>query len=347
MRAALQRWVVPWVLAAAAGCGSDLADGPPGGSLDVTGTIVDFETQMPISGAASISAIGLSPPPTITVTGADFALAGVPENSAFQLLASVPPTHRATYSPTIAVTTSSVDGIQSYAVREEFLTMLASGFGVTPTAANGILLVQLRDTAGAAKAGIAGSELVLANAGGATGPHFLDANLAPSAATSSSASGWAVFFEVPPGVIALGQAANATVTLDMPSATVGAASVTIAAITVGDGAPPPLPTNVSFSQSIAPIFQNRGCVGCHSGNGIGKDLGNLTLDGSTNKVYMELTGPEDPARVQVATPERSLVLTMPSAESPPDAHPNITFTSPQDPDYLKLLVWIREGAKQN
>ena len=49
----------------------------------------------------------------------------------------------------------------------------------------------------------------------------------------------------------------------------------------------------------------------------------------------------------VAAPETSLVLTMPSAEDPPDAHPNVTFTGPRDPDYLKLLVWIREGALQN
>ena len=49
----------------------------------------------------------------------------------------------------------------------------------------------------------------------------------------------------------------------------------------------------------------------------------------------------------LAAPETSKVLTMPSYESPPDAHPNVTFTGPQDPDYLKILVWIREGAKQN
>lgn len=38
---------------------------------------------------------------------------------------------------------------------------------------------------------------------------------------------------------------------------------------------------------------------------------------------------------------------MPSAEDPPDGHPNITFASPLDPDYLTILVWIREGAKDN
>ena len=104
--------------------------------------------------------------------------------------------------------------------------------------------------------------------------------------------------------------------------------------------------NVSFSQQIVPIFDNRGCVACHSGNGPGKDLGGLQLDGGVPKVYSELTV-ENPLRVQVATPEKSLVLTMPSAENPPDAHPNVTFTGPTDPDYETILVWIREGAKNN
>ena len=43
----------------------------------------------------------------------------------------------------------------------------------------------------------------------------------------------------------------------------------------------------------------------------------------------------------------SQLLTYPSREDPPDRHPNVTFTSPLDPDYLKILVWIREGAKDN
>jgi hypothetical protein len=113
-----------------------------------------------------------------------------------------------------------------------------------------------------------------------------------------------------------------------------------------DGSAAPLPTNVSFATQIMPIFDARGCVACHSGNGPGKDLGGLQLDGGVPKVYSELVT-ENPLRVQTATPEKSLVLTMPSAENPPDAHPVVTFTSAEDPDYLKLLVWIREGAKNN
>jgi hypothetical protein len=36
---------------------------------------------------------------------------------------------------------------------------------------------------------------------------------------------------------------------------------------------------------------------------------------------------------------------MPSAETPADRHPNITFTGPSDRDFQLILVWIREGAK--
>jgi hypothetical protein len=133
----------------------------------------------------------------------------------------------------------------------------------------------------------------------------------------------------------------------MPTSPTAAGTITIANVVVTDGAPPPLPMNVSFSQTVFPIFTNRGCVGCHSGNGPGRDLGHLTLDGSSNLAYKELTGTENPLRVQTTMPEKSLVLTMPSAESPSDGHPNVTFTGPQDPDYLKILAWIKEGARDN
>ena len=112
-----------------------------------------------------------------------------------------------------------------------------------------------------------------------------------------------------------------------------------------------LPTNVSFKNQIIPIFGaltdgGRGCVACHSGNGEGRDRGGLTLNGGAKPLYDELKI-EDPLRINLAMPEKSELLTLPSRESPPDRHPNVTFTSARDPDYLKILVWIREGAKEN
>jgi hypothetical protein len=336
-----------WVLASlvVCGCSSDTINsgGKLGGSLTVTGTVLDFETMQPIAGDPMIETSGLNPPPQITTNGAQFTLTDIPEISAFQVLATLSPMYRPTYSPTILAVKSNVTGAKAWAVSETFLGTLATGFGVTPSSTKGILLVHLVGPDGTPKQNVAGSNLTI---NGANGPHFLDATLHPSTATTSSSSGWAVFFDGPAGTATLGQAATATVTMAMDSEPIDAGAVTLADITVTDGAPSALPTNVSFANQIVPIFNTRGCVACHSGNGPGKDLGGLQLDGGIPKVYSELTG-ENPLRVQTAMPEKSLVLTMPSAENPPDGHPNVTFTSPADPDYQKLLVWIREGAKNN
>lgn len=343
----VKSYVACLVLASISACSDNSSSDVLGGSLTVTGTVVDFQTGAEVTGAASIATTALVPTPQVSVQGAAFTIDGVPENSAFQVLASVPPTHHATYSQVITVVSDPVDGVKVAAVSEQFLGTLAAGFSVTPSAAKGILLLHLVDAAGQPKSGVAASNLVLANTTGTSGPKFLDANMMPAPnATTSSTSGWAVFFEVPAGTISLGVAASATATLEMASSPVAAGTVTIADVKVTDGAPAPMPTNVSFSQQVFPIFTARGCVACHTGSGPGKDLGGLMLDGGSNLAYKELTT-EDPLRVQVAAPEKSLVLTMPSAESPPDGHPNVTFTGPQDPDYIKILAWIREGAKSN
>lgn len=325
-------------------CGSDSSSGPLGGSLTVSGTVYDFQTGSALGGEVTVATSALVPPPTITVDGASFVIDGVPENSAFQILASTG-SHRATFSPTTEVIDVDVDNVKAYAVSEQLVGELASGFGVTPSTTSGIVFMQLVDSSGNPKANVDGSNIVLA--GVTTAAKFLDANLAPAPAlTASSTSGWAVVFDVPPGVVTVAQPATATATIAAPSAPVAAATITLVRATVSEGAPPALPMNISFAQTVMPIFSARGCIGCHSGNGPGKDLGGLQLDGGVNKVHRELTI-ENPLRAQPAMPETSLVLTMPSAESPSDGHPNVTFTGPQDPDYIKLLVWLREGAKNN
>jgi hypothetical protein len=285
----------------------------------------------------------------VTSHGASFTITGIPDNSTFQILASAPPTHRATFSQALIVLDADLSDIKVSAVSEAYLAALASSFGVNPSAAKGVLLAQLVDGAGAPKSGVTGGNLVIA--GGVSGPHFLDANMMPAPGlTASSTSGWVVFFEVPVGVVELGQATAPTVTLEMAISPVNAGAVTLGKIKVTDGAPT-LPTNVSFTNQIVPIFQagggGRGCVACHAGGGPGKDLGGLNLGGGANLTYSELVTESPNRRVNLTNPEASMVLTMPSRESPPDAHPNITFLSSTDPDYLKLLVWIREGAKQN
>jgi hypothetical protein len=52
-------------------------------------------------------------------------------------------------------------------------------------------------------------------------------------------------------------------------------------------------------------------------------------------------------RVDVNNPAQSLMLRMPGREDPPDAHPNVTFASADDPDYILIHAWISEGALEN
>jgi hypothetical protein len=146
-------------------------------------------------------------------------------------------------------------------------------------------------------------------------------------------------------VVTVASPVTSAFSIDMATSAINAGTVTIATAVVGGQLV--LPTNVSFTTSIFPIFAARGCVACHSGGGIGKDLGGLHLDGGANLAYRELVEERPGIRVNLAMPEKSLVLTNPSREDPPDRHPNVTWTGPTDPDYLKLLVWIREGARNN
>jgi hypothetical protein len=318
------------------------SDSPSGGGpVGVQGQIVDFQSRAAVA-ASSVTISGLIPEPQVDLRGASFSIGDVPADSAFGVLAAAA-MHRPTYSQ-VVVASSGLDALEVPVVGDAFITGLAGAFGVTLSATRGIVLLRLLDAAGAPRPGVAGIDLAIT---GASGPRFLDDKMmAAAAATASSSSGWVVFFDVPPGLTSVTQTSNASTTIEMPALPAAAGVVTIAEAKVTAGAPV-LPSHVSFATQIVPIFSARGCQACHSGGGIGKEQGNLTLGGASNLVYKELVDERPDTRVRLGAPETSLVLTMPSREDPPDRHPNVTFTGPRDPDYLKLLVWIREGAKQN
>lgn len=338
------------VCLAASGCsffggssGDDTTDPEPiGGALTVSGSVVDFQGGAAVAASVSISVSGITPPPAISAEGAEFTITPVPENSIFQILASATG-YRPTYSQAIEVRSEDLHDLRVPVVQGAQIDAAATAFGITPTAAKGIVIVKLTDASGAPRAGI--PQTALALGADARGPYFLDeAGQAAVDATTTTASGLVVWFEVAPGTAQLVAAANANVTIDMAVAPVAEGTITLGAAKVVDGAAAPLPTNVSFSQHVLPIFEARGCPACHTGNGAGRDLGGLTLNGGAGNVYKELV--TERARVSVATPEASLVLIKPLKEEPPN-HQNATFQNAQDPDYLKILVWIREGAKDN
>ena len=331
------------VAVALAGCGFD--PGPIGGSLSVSGDVVDFMTRAPVGGTASVSVSGLAWTPLITTQGATFVLDDVKEYSMFHVLAAAPPTHRATFGAAVVVADEDLAGVHVPAVSEAYLATLATAFGVTPSAGRGVLFVRLLDSGGAPRAGVAASSIGVIGGLAVDGPYFLDAALQPIAsATASSTSGWAIYFELDPGITLMAAAGGASLTVDMPISPVNAGAVTIADARITDGIVT-LPTNVSFRTQIVPIFEDRGCVGCHQGKREGAELGGLKLDGKAAKIYDELM--ENPTRIVVADPDASLVLTMPLREDPPDRHPNITFANTLDPDWMLLKAWIVEGALEN
>jgi hypothetical protein len=235
-------------------------------------------------------------------------------------------------------------------VADAYVTKLRTAFGVMAMSGTATVFVQALDANGAAEAGVPAAA-IMPSAAGIKGPYFVDATLQPSmTAAATSASGWLVYFNVPAGTLKLaGGTGYTVVSADTP--TVGDAVSLVAATVTKGTAPMPPPTNVSFQQTVMPIFINRGCYNCHSGNGDGRRLGGLVLDGAPMKVWTALTQTISPnfntTRVNLTAPEKSLVLTMPSFETPPDPHPTVVFTSSTDPDYVKILTWIKEGAKLN
>ena len=318
-------------------------------TYEVRGAVVDFATRDPVAGQASVATSNLSPNPVVTVSGAAFTIAGVPPHSVFHALAGSPPTHRNSFGATVAVAERDVSGVEVPAVSEAYLAELTAAFGGDPGGA--VLIARAVDEAGAPRAGVPAAAFAIDGAAPVDGPHFLDAALRPAPQLqATSASGYAVFFAVDDGLVTVTATPGSGYTMVMNTSPAALAVVTIADVTVTDGAPA-RPSNVSFIRDVVPIFELRGCDACHSGNGIGRDLGGLMLDASANKSYDELTREISPnhgvTRVNLQAPADSLVLTMPSPETPPDRHPNVTFTGVEDPDYQLLLVWIEEGARDN
>jgi hypothetical protein len=351
------------LLGLAAGCGSESNNDEPGDPVDaapvddpqgadyrVAGTVVDFATGIAVADQATITTLGLTPPPAVVVQGANFAIDDVPPHSVFHILAGSPAAYTNTFGAAVEVVEQDVEGTAVQVVSTADLSAAAEAFGVSPSATSAILFARAVDREGAALADVPAEAFQVNSAVPLAGPFFLGPDLKPDPAlTATSSSGYAVFFEVPPGLVSLTAAPNSGLTMTMAASPAAAGAITLAVVEVVAGAGGARPSGVSFSGDIVPMFVRRGCETCHSKGEIGRDLGDLELSGK--QVYAEVTTEVSPsygvARVNLASPADSLILTQPSAEDPADTHPNITFASSSDPDYLKLLVWIEEGALDN
>lgn len=314
----------------------------------VNGTVRDFETGQPVSGSATVSTDGLSPAPTVSINGADFTIQGIPPFSVFHILAGSPPNYRSTYNVATEVTDRHLMDVDIYVASESYLSGLVSAFGVQ--AGSSVILARVVDESGNPMSGVPGTAFELDAS--IAGPFFLDENRAPAPALSeTSSSGYVVLFNAPAGLLSVQALAGSGYSMVMADSPVATTAATLAEIKVTIGEQVTMPTNVSFARDVAPIFTRRGCQLCHDGGGIGKDLGNLHLNGATEKMYRELAEELSPTyatlRIDRINPEASLLLTMPSREEPADPHPNVTFVSKADPDYLTILAWITEGGLNN
>jgi len=334
----------------ACGAGADeTGDDDVIATYTVNGTVRDFETGEPVSGAATVSTDGLSPSPNVSVQGASFTIQEVPPFSVFHILAGSPPNYRSTYNVATEVTDGHVMDADIFVASETYLTSLATAFGV-PGGGSSVIIARVVDAGGAPAAGIPGTAFDLDDT--IVGPYFLDAERLPAPGLSeTSSSGYVVLFNAPAGVVNVRALADSGYSMVMPDAPVANTAATLTRITVTDADQVVLPVNVSFANDIVPIFSRRGCQVCHDGGGIGKDLGNLHLNGAREKMFRELAEEVSPThgilRVDRPNPDLSLMLTMPSREEPADAHPNVTFASADDPDYILIKVWIAEGALNN
>jgi hypothetical protein len=364
MKALGRIWLFAALCAVLGACGDD--DGGGGGGVDagadeivtyqVTGTVVDFETGVAVTDPATVSVPQLSAagpgidPPAVTTTGADFTITNVPPFSVFNILSGSPPNYGNTYNAATVVDETNVSGVEAIAVSNAFIAAMQTEFNVTPVGGTSAMLVHVVDENGQALAGVPAAAFEVNNAAPVDGPYFLDANKMPdSQLNQTSASGWVVFYQLQPGQVAVNAADGSNFAMVMPVSPAAENVVTVAELTAAVGMLDMLPVNVSFANDVRPIFERRGCELCHSGNGIGRDLGNLTLNGSNNLIYREVTEELSPngavTRVDLINPAMSMLLTRP--DPTPDAHPNTTFASTQDPDYLIILGWITEGALDN
>ena len=100
---------------------------------------------------------GLSPQPTISVTGADFEIQDVAPFSVFHILSGSPPNYRNTYNIATEVTDTDLSDVKAAVVEETWLAGLETAFGVSPAAGTGVLIGRVLDQGGNPRAGVEAS----------------------------------------------------------------------------------------------------------------------------------------------------------------------------------------------
>lgn len=326
---------------------SDSGSKDPKPTVRLSGVVADWRSGDPISGAL-VETIGISPiQSAVSASDGTFTIGSVPING-FVLLRIDAADHVETVSPAILVGEDHLEDVVAQAVSLPDASLFETAFAITDTAGRGVVLGRALSPADAGIAGV--SELRILPAGAAfDGPYFLAADgSAAVGATETTGDGGFVFFNVSSGDIAV--AASAADLAFEQQATVVIADVWSLVTLPGDGpgvggSPTPTPTGTpgpqSFSADIVPIFTARGCTGsgCHRPPTNG---GGLRLNQSAAQIY-----PAVLQRCNTTDPANSLLLTKPLFEAAPNHTGGNIFLTNTDPDYLRMLRWITDGAPNN
>lgn len=331
-----------------------LASEPPVAGHSISGVVEEYETQAPLASPAhpiSLQTRGLAAGRQAEndVCGR-FALVGIPEGSVlFVAAAPADGAYLATVNPAISVGGEGARtnlGVVSRDYRARQHAVADLGIAARST----MVIVELEDERGAGLAGLPHSGIALLNAENrrlGLGPFNLSETgilpRDPAGATVADASGRVrvAFLNAPAGVHRLVVAATREGRLDRtatlviaPEDGVALARVVLAPVTAGRPA---------FAEDIYPMLQRvafggLGCASCHTTGGSADDL---VLDVEVVTVHERLL--RQPGVVQLPAPEESLLLTKPLFEDPPD-HPNATWLTDLDPNYRRILAWLRSGA---
>jgi hypothetical protein len=332
-----------------------LASEPPVAGYSVGGVVEDYETQAPLASPPhpiSLQTRGLAAGRQAENDGCGrFALVGIPEGSVLFVLATpADGAYLATANTVISVrgegTRTSLSVVsRDYRERQH----AAADLGIAARAT--MVIVELEDERGAGLTGLPHDGIALLNAQNrrlGLGPfNMSETGILPRgrAARATVADGRGrvriAFLNAPAGVHRLVVAATRDGRLDRtatlviaPEDGVGLARAVLAPATAGRPA---------FAEDIYPMLQRvafggLGCASCHTTGGT---AGDLVLDVEVVTVHERLL--RQPGVVHLATPQESLLLTKPQFEDPPD-HPNATWLTDLDPNYRRILAWIRSGA---
>lgn len=333
-------------------------DAPGAAAINVTGMTMDYFGAVALP-SSSYTTDGMTPALS-GQSGPDgsFTLANIPPASSFYVSVTGGTNYLATRNDAIRVTDTSVQQ-NLYAVSKIDCQRQYVSLGITPPTGQALLIGDLRKNNGTPYEGIKATDITLVDANGAPvpgvqGPYFFGPNgdvvsLATIAvSTTYNGSARVAYLSVPPGnwmlKVAYTDGQGNPQTFIVPSMTT-ADGVTLVS-TGHDGGTGQTAGNLTFTKDVYPLLQRaalggQGCANCHNGTEL---AGGLAYDGPAGDVYAKIMGTA--GVVDKLAPAKSMLLTMPLYENPPDLHPNATWLTMQDPAYMTVMQWISQGAVQ-